>query len=91
MQVSPALFLVLGAPCSVLWEIDMSADLKWAHRCRIDLAFEIEQLESGLRRVTQNTANGSVDITDKILAAQKCRFEQLEDIIAAARPVHVDD
>ncbi len=69
----------------------MSAGLKWAHRFRIDLAFEIAQLEFGLRRVTQNSGNGPVDITDQILALQKDRFEQLEEMISELGPAGFGD
>lgn len=61
----------------------MSASLKWANRFRLDLAFEIGQLESGVRRVTQNTPSGPVDITDQVLTVLKDRFEQLEEIVFA--------
>ncbi len=59
----------------------MSDGLKWAHRMRLELAFEIQKLESGLRKVTEETANGPVDVTSEVLAAQKDRFEQLEEIV----------
>jgi hypothetical protein len=66
-----------------LKEAEMSASLKWANRFRLDLAFEIAQLESGVRRVTQSTPSGSVDITDQVLTVLKDRFEQLEEIVFA--------
>ncbi len=61
----------------------MSAGLKWANRFRLDLAFEIAQLKTGGRRVTQSTPSGPVDITDQVLAVLKDRFEQLEEIVFA--------
>lgn len=61
----------------------MSASLKWANRFRLDLAFEITQLETGGRTVTQSTPSGAVDITDQVLAVLKDRFEQLEEIVFA--------
>lgn len=69
----------------------MSASLKWAHRFRLDLAFEIGQLESGGRRVMQNTPSGPVDITDQVLEVLKDRFEQLEEIVFAPRDKLQDD
>jgi len=56
--------------------------LKWARRLRLDLAFEIQKLDSGVRTVTDMTANGPVDVTSQVLAAQQERFEQLEEMIA---------
>jgi hypothetical protein len=69
----------------------MSDGLKWARRLRLELAVEIEQMESGVRTVTQITAKGPVDITEQALAALKDRFEQLEDIIAAPGPSTLHD
>ena len=60
----------------------MSDGLKWARRLRLDLAFEIQKLDSGVRKVTDMTANGPVDVTSQVLAAQQERFEQLEEMIA---------
>ncbi len=60
----------------------MSDGLKWARRLRLDLAFEIQKLDSGVRTVTDMTANGPVDVTSQVLAAQQERFEQLEEMIA---------
>lgn len=67
----------------------MVAGLKWAHRYRLELAIEIAQIENGLRRVMQNTASGTVDISDQILSNAKDRFEQLEEMISAlgSRPL----
>jgi hypothetical protein len=69
----------------------MTASLKWARRLRLDLAVEIEQLESGLRKVIQKTPGGELDITDRVLAAQKIRFEQIEEMIAALGPTSLYD
>ncbi len=60
----------------------MSDGLKWARRLRLDLAFEIQKLDSGVRTVTDMTANGPVDVTSQVLAVQQERFEQLEEMIA---------
>ena len=60
----------------------MSDGLKWARRLRLDLAFEIQKLDSGVRTVTDMTANVPVDVTSQVLAAQQERFEQLEEMIA---------
>jgi hypothetical protein len=60
----------------------LSDGLKWARRLRLDLAFEIQKLDSGVRKVTDMTANGPVDVTRQVLAAQQERFEQLEEMIA---------
>ncbi len=60
----------------------MSGALKQAHRWRLDLAVEIEQLSSGVRRVTHNTPDGPVDITGDSLEIQKRRFGNLEDMFA---------
>jgi hypothetical protein len=60
----------------------LSDGLKWARRLRLDLAFEIQKLDSGVRTVTDMTANGPVDVTSQVLAAQQERFEQLEEMIA---------
>jgi hypothetical protein len=64
----------------------MSDGLMWARRLRLDLAFEIEQLEAGVRKVTQITAQGPVDVTEQTTAALKDRFEQVEKMIAAFGP-----
>ncbi len=69
----------------------MSASLKWANRFRLDLAFEIAQLEAGGRRVTESTPSGPVDITDQVLAILKDRFEQLEEIVFAGGEKLQDD
>ena len=69
----------------------MPDGLKWARRLRLDLAIEIEQLESGLRNVTQITAQGPVDITEQTTATLKDRFEQLEKMIAAFGPASLYD
>ncbi len=69
----------------------MSASLKSANRFRLDLAFEIAQLESGVSRVTQNTPSGPVDIADQVLAVLQDRFEQLEEIVFAPRDKLQDD
>jgi hypothetical protein len=50
---------------------------------RLELAFEIQKLESGIRKVTEKTADRSVDVTREVLAAQKERFEQLDEMIEA--------
>jgi hypothetical protein len=60
----------------------LSDGLKWARRLRLDLAFEIQKLDSGVRTVTDMTANGPVDVTSRVLAAQQERFELLEEMIA---------
>jgi hypothetical protein len=61
----------------------MSDILKWAHRFRLELSFEIELLESGVRKVLEATPEGSVDVTPQVLAAHKDRFEHLEQMIDA--------
>ena len=53
---------------------------------RLELAFEIQKLESGIRMVTEMTTNGPVDVTSAVLAAQKDRFEQLEEMIVGLSP-----
>jgi hypothetical protein len=68
----------------------MSDGLKWARRLRLDLAVEIEQLESGARKVTQITAKGPVDVTARTLAVVKDRFAQVEKMIAAFGPASDD-
>jgi len=65
-----------------LQELALSDGLKWARRLRLDLAFEIQKLDSGVRTVTDMTANGPVDVTSQVLAVQQERFEQLEEMIA---------
>lgn len=60
----------------------MSDGLKWARRMRLDVAFEIEQMERGVRRVTKITPQGPADITVEAAAALKARFAQLEELIA---------
>jgi hypothetical protein len=69
----------------------MSASLKWTNRLRLDLAFEIAQLETGGRRVTQSTPGGQVDVTDQVLEVLKERFEQLEEIVLAPGQKLQDD
>ena len=64
----------------------MSDGLKWARRLRLDVAVEIEQLASGVRTVTQVTAQGPVDVTAQTLATLQERFGGLEDMIAALEP-----
>jgi hypothetical protein len=64
----------------------MSDGLEWARRLRLDLAFEIEQLEAGVRKVTQITAEGQVDVTQQSATALKGRFESLERLIEAFGP-----
>jgi len=59
----------------------MSDIMKWAHRFRLELSFEIELLESGARKVLEATPEGDLDITQQVLAAQKDRFEHLEQMI----------
>lgn len=61
----------------------MSEGMKWAHRFRLELSFEIELLETGGRKVMEITREGSIDITSQVLAAQKDRFEHLEQMIEA--------
>ena len=61
----------------------MKDGLKWANRLRLDLAFEIEQLASGERTVSQITASGPVDVTEQTLATLRDRMEQVEKMIAA--------
>jgi hypothetical protein len=60
----------------------LSDGLKWARRLRLDLAFEIQKLESGIRMVTETTANGPIDITDEVLKANKDLFAHPEQMIA---------
>lgn len=62
-------------------EFSLSEGLKWAHRLRLDLAFEIQKLESGVRRVTDMTADGPIDVTGQVLASNRDRFELLEQMI----------
>lgn len=64
----------------------MSDGLKWARRLRLDLAVEIQQLANGVRKVTQVTAQGPVDVTEQTLATLQERFGHLEDMIAALEP-----
>lgn len=59
----------------------MSDGLKWARRMRLDLAFEIAQLEAGVRKITQITTRGPIDVTEQTLVALKDRFAQLEAMI----------
>ena len=59
----------------------MSEGLKWAHRLRLDLAFEIQKLESGVRKVTDMSADGPIDVTGQVLASYRDRFEVLEEMI----------
>ena len=61
--------------------IAMSDGMKWAHRFRLELSFEIELLETGARKVMEVTREGTIDITSQFLAAQKDRFEHLEQMI----------
>lgn len=61
----------------------MSDGLRWARRLRFDLAIEIQQLANGVRRVTQVTAQGPVDVTAETLAKLQDRFGDLEGMIAA--------
>ena len=68
----------------------MSDRLKWARLMRLDLAFEIQKLESGIRTVTEMTAQGPVDVTAEVLASQKDRFGHLEEMIDALRPTARD-
>lgn len=63
-------------------DIAMSEGAKWAHRFRLELSFEIELLETGARKVMEVTREGLIDITSQVLAAQKDRFEHLEQMIA---------
>ena len=67
-------------------EDHMSDGLKWARRLRLDLAVEIQQLANGVRKVTQVTAQGPVDVTEQTLATLQERFGHLEDMIAALEP-----
>lgn len=62
-------------------EFSLSEGLKWAHRLRIDLAFEIQKLQSGVRKVTDMAADGPTDVTDQVLALYRDRFELLEELI----------
>jgi len=64
----------------------LSDGLKWARRMRLDLAFEIQKLESGVRKVTEMSADGPIDVTSEVLALHKDRFEQLEELIEAFDP-----
>lgn len=64
----------------------MSDGLKWARLMRLGLAFEIQKLESGIRTVTEMTAQGPVDVTAHVLAAQQDAFEHLEERLAAFGP-----
>ena len=64
----------------------MSEGLKWAHRLRLDLAFEIQKLESGVRKVTEMSTAGPADVTDKVLASYRDRFELLEEMIEGLGP-----
>ena len=57
--------------------------MKWAHRFRLELSFEIELLETGARKVMEVTREGHIDITSQVLTAQKDRFEHLEQMIEA--------
>jgi hypothetical protein len=68
----------------------MSESLRWAHRFRLELAVEIEQLASGGRKVLQVTANGPVDVTEQSLAALQERFAQVEKLIDAFGPAAND-
>lgn len=61
----------------------MQEGLKFAHRLRLDLAVEIQQLANGVRNVTQTTAKGTVDVTEHALAVSQERFAMVEDLIAA--------
>ncbi len=56
--------------------------MKWARLMRADLAFEIQKLDSGIRKVTDMSSHGPVDVTSQVLAAQRDRFEHLEEMIA---------
>jgi hypothetical protein len=69
----------------------LSEGLKWAHRMRLDLAFEIQKLESGVRKVTEMSADGPADVTDKVLAAYRNRFELLEEMIERLGPAERAD
>lgn len=69
----------------------MSDGLKWARRLRLDLAFEIGQLEAGVRKVTQITAKGPVDVTEQTLRELKDRFEQLEELLEIHGPDNGED
>ena len=64
----------------------MPEGLKWAHRLRLDLAFEIQKLESGVRKVTEMSTDGPADVTDKVLASYRDRFELLEEMIEGLGP-----
>jgi hypothetical protein len=68
----------------------MSESLRWAHRFRLELAVEIEQLASGGRKVLQVTANGPVDVTEQSLAALQERFAQVEKLIDSFGPAAND-
>ena len=61
----------------------MVADLKWAHRWRLELAVEIAQLDGGTRRVLQTAPEGTVDVTSQVVSTYRQRFEQLEAFIDA--------
>ena len=64
----------------------MSDGLKWARRMRLEIAIEIEQMERGLRIVTQITPQGPADITVQATDTLRQRFGQLENMIAAISP-----
>jgi hypothetical protein len=64
----------------------LSEGLKWAHRLRLDLAFEIQKLGSGVRKVTEMSADGPADVTDKVLVSYMERFELLEEMIEGLGP-----
>ena len=68
----------------------MSEGLRWAHRFRLELAVEIEQLASGGRKVLQVTADGPVDVTEQSLAALQERFAQVEKLIDSFGPAAND-
>ncbi len=68
----------------------MSDGLKWAHRLRLDLAIEIQQLANGVRKVTHVTANGAVDVSEQTLTTLQDRFEQVENLIASIGPAKDD-
>ena len=53
---------------------------------RLSLAFEIQQLESGIRTVTERTPQGLVDVTAQVLAMQKDRFGHLEELLSEFEP-----
>ncbi len=64
----------------------MQNGLRFANRLRLDLAVEIHQLASGVRSVTQVTANGRIDATEQTLTALQQRFALVEDLISALSP-----